>query len=261
MTKGPSFGYYPKPSKTILVVKPSKLDEAANIFGNDGIQIQDGGHRDLGAAIGSSSYVKMYLQEKTAEWVGQLSQLARIAKTQPHAAHAAYTFGMRSRWTFAQRTMERLPEVMQAVEDVLCKQFIPALLGDNAVISPLERRVYALPAREGGLGIANPVSESPYKFAASNKFTQRMQELLMKSESRLLVEEGELKRLKSEIKQDNKDRATAEAVALCKLVSPEMQRAIALAQDPGASAVITTSHWNDMDLQFAQRETTLTYCV
>ena len=85
--------------------------------------------------------------------------------------------------------MARLPEVMQAVENVLRLKFIPALMGDKAPISSLERRVYALPAREGGLGIADPVLESPYKFAASVKFTQRMRTLIMTSEPRLLVDE------------------------------------------------------------------------
>ena len=57
---GPPLGYFPKPSKTFLVVKPHLLAEARIMFEDTGIIITDGGKRDRGAAIGSADFVAAY---------------------------------------------------------------------------------------------------------------------------------------------------------------------------------------------------------
>ncbi len=63
------------------------------------------GQRHLGAAVGSAEFVAAYLDEKVASWTKQVTQLAEVASTQPHAAYAAFVFGLRHHWTFVQRTM------------------------------------------------------------------------------------------------------------------------------------------------------------
>jgi hypothetical protein len=47
---GPGYGYHANSSKTILVVKPEKMDEAKRIFESTGIIIKEG-TRDLGAVL------------------------------------------------------------------------------------------------------------------------------------------------------------------------------------------------------------------
>ena len=52
---GPKFGYFPKPSKTILIVKdPSLLPFAEETFADTGVKITVEGERHLGAVIGSN---------------------------------------------------------------------------------------------------------------------------------------------------------------------------------------------------------------
>ena len=70
---GPAYEYFPKPSKTFLVVKPGLHESARKIFGGTGVQISEGsgddptgGQRDLGAAIGSKRFVSEYLIKKIA---------------------------------------------------------------------------------------------------------------------------------------------------------------------------------------------------
>jgi hypothetical protein len=92
---GPAYGYFPKPSKTFLVVKPGLHESARKIFAGTGIQISEGsgddptgGQRDLGAAIGSKRFVADYLAKKIAKWTSQVERLAEIAMTQPQPTPA-----------------------------------------------------------------------------------------------------------------------------------------------------------------------------
>ena len=77
--EGPKIGYYPKASKTILVVKPEKAEEAQRIFrgtnidieaaekrihADTGITIEDNGTRHLGATLGTQEFKEKFLQKK-----------------------------------------------------------------------------------------------------------------------------------------------------------------------------------------------------
>eukprot|EP00117_Sycon_ciliatum_P001207 scpid92067/ scgid6963/ len=91
MSPGPAYGYFPKLSKTFLVVKPEHRDEAERIFAGTGIKIaSDGdnlahkaGQRHLGAAIGSNAFIERYLDSKVDAWTAQVDRLADIAATHP----------------------------------------------------------------------------------------------------------------------------------------------------------------------------------
>ena len=55
-TISPPFGYFPKPSKSWLIVKPERYDEAVAIFNGTNIQISLEGSKHLGAVIGSENF-------------------------------------------------------------------------------------------------------------------------------------------------------------------------------------------------------------
>ena len=80
--------------------------------------------------------------------------LAGIARTQPQAAHAAFTYGLRNRWSFGQRTLRTLGAHLQPLEDAIRLKFLPKPLGmDSHAVSDNQRALLALPARLGGLGL------------------------------------------------------------------------------------------------------------
>ena len=60
---GPLMGYYPKASKSWLIVKPGILDSAKEMFNGTGINITDQGRKHLGAVIGSAEYKKDYISD------------------------------------------------------------------------------------------------------------------------------------------------------------------------------------------------------
>ena len=91
-----------------------------------GVNITDKERLYLGAAIGTSAYVSLYVSQKVKQWSNELRMLADIATTQPHVAHAALKVGLSGKWTFLTCTIGHL---FQPLEDTLRHEFIPALTG------------------------------------------------------------------------------------------------------------------------------------
>ena len=166
-------GYFRKPSKTFLVVKTECRAAATEEFEGTGVQItEDGddlahkaGQRHLGAAVGSPEFVAAYLDEKVATWVEQVTHLADIATTQPHAAYAGFVFGLRHRWTFIQRTMPTAGDHMQPLKDEIDHKLLPTLVKHES--NDLELDLMRLPARFGGMSFDDPVVDSGRKHADS----------------------------------------------------------------------------------------------
>ena len=81
VNQGPDYGYHPNASKTWLIVKESKLEEASKIFRDTGVAITVQGRRHLGAAIGKPTFVEKYVQHKISGWVHEVERLSSIAVT------------------------------------------------------------------------------------------------------------------------------------------------------------------------------------
>ena len=91
-TFGPKFGYYPKASKSILILKDeSLLPKAVELFAGYNIQITCEGQRHLGAVFRSEEFRTKYVNEKIQTWVKDVECLARIANEEPQAALSAYS--------------------------------------------------------------------------------------------------------------------------------------------------------------------------
>ena len=60
---GQKYGYFSKPSKTILIVKPKYVSKAAEIFHNTNIKITSSGQKHFGSVIGSELYWEEYIEE------------------------------------------------------------------------------------------------------------------------------------------------------------------------------------------------------
>ena len=62
--EGPKYGYFPKGSKTILIVKANLEEKAKNIFKDTDVTITTEGERHLGAVIGSETFRRQYVSKK-----------------------------------------------------------------------------------------------------------------------------------------------------------------------------------------------------
>lgn len=167
---GPKYGYFPKSSKTFLVVKPDFEEKAKLVFEGTNVNITSRGHRHLGAVIGSTEYREEFVNEKIKGWCDEIRSLAEIAETDPHSAYSAFTHGMVSRWSFLTRTIPDISDLMLPLEEVIHQYLIPALC-NRPPSSSTERRIFEQPARLGGLGIANPGRSSQMAFRSSSNVT------------------------------------------------------------------------------------------
>ena len=144
---GPAFGYF--------VVKEEHLQLALDTFASSGIQISSEGARYLGAPLGTQSFTNQFVNVKVSEWQASLETLSSFATSQPHAAYAAMTHGLSNQWLFLQRTIPNLSPLLQPLENTIALKFIPSLTGRKDC-SEIERELFALPARLGGIGLSNP---------------------------------------------------------------------------------------------------------
>jgi len=76
--------------------------------------------------------------------------------------------------------MAPLANLLQPLENAIRYQFIPALLGETKpyVISELQRELFALPARLGGLAIDNPTIQAQHKYQESVELSQSLRALI-----------------------------------------------------------------------------------
>ena len=111
---------------------------------------------------------------------GKLEQLAIIARSQPHAAHAhaAFTHGMTSKWTYLTRTMPDIGPSLLPLELIIRTKLIPALTG-RPPPNEMERDLLALPARLGGVALTNPTHAADAEFSCSIKITDALKEAIL----------------------------------------------------------------------------------
>jgi len=157
---GPLFGYHPNASKTYLVVKDKYAAAAKCAFVGTSIVVTTDGQRHLGAAIGPKDYTEAYVTSKVRLWCDEIKRLSEVADTFPHAAYAAFTHGLSSRWLYIMHTIPNIQDLLQPLEEAIHQLFIPAFFG-SPLCSAVERDLYALPVRLGGLGLVNPCKAAP----------------------------------------------------------------------------------------------------
>ena len=235
---GPAYGYYPNSVKTWLVVKPSHFNTAQKIFGDLEVQISTKGRPYLGGAIGSRDFVSQFVKQKVEGWVDEIRCLTRISSTQPHAAFTAFTHGVSAKWIYMSRVVPNIGELLQPVEDAVRHHLLPALTGRHS-FSEVERKLFALPARLGGLGICNAVSEADLAHQASLKVSEPLCALVALQKTGLENTAEEQQKVKTILRKEKRARDAAQQVDLLTHLPESSRRAVELATEKGASAWLT----------------------
>ena len=177
------------------------------------------------------------MSEKIAQWSNEIRLLTAIALTQPHAAFAALTHGLSSKWSYLSRTTAGLSSHFQKLEDLLRFQLIPAITG-NPAPDDLDRQLFALPAREGGLDIINPASSCDFQYPASRAISELLVKAIMQCREYSYSSPDQLT-AKSEVRQQKHLQVKQAAESLKNRLSPTKRRAMELASERGASNWLT----------------------
>ena len=238
-TEGPGYGYFANPSKTWLITKEGHHANAISTFAGTGVNITPEGRPYLGTAIGSQEYVEAHTEKKVSEWMSCVNQLTDIAKTQPHAAFAALTHGLMSKWTYLSRTTPNIAPKMKPLDELLRAQLLPTLTG-RPPPSELECSLFALPARLGGLGIDIPSKTADRELQSSILVTSTLQDHILSQEDEyghdIITEQLASK---ATIRNSNKERVLRDANDLMGILPDGLQRAVTLAKEKGSSSWLT----------------------
>ena len=152
---GPDFCYFPNGQKSVVVTKPSYLEEATRIFAEHNVSITTDGTKYLGTPMGSEAFVYESIKQKIAEWIEEIKQLSLIVQSEPQSAFAAFTHSIVSEWLFFLRTVPATNVHLAPLEEAIRFIFIPSISGCSALTDG-ERSLLSLPTRLGGLGITDP---------------------------------------------------------------------------------------------------------
>jgi hypothetical protein len=236
VVEGQKYGYFVHSGKSWLILKdPKLLQEAEGIFNSTKISITTDGSRHLGAVLGSVEFRQQYINDLVKEWTKQLSNLVEFAKSQPHAAYAAYTHGFKHKFTYFLRTIPEIVDLLYPIDDMITEHFIPTLFG--CPISELERKIIALPVKYGGLGIQMLADLAPFEFQASTTVTRPLVDEMHKQNGEVPGDiEVAIKRLLDPI-LESKDKAYQEKLLLLETsCSNQQKRLLVQAQEKGASS-------------------------
>ena len=239
---GPLYGYFPNSSKTHIITKPKHAESAREVFQGTGITITAEGRRYLGGALGSTSFLQQFISKRVQEWVEEVKILSEFAITQPHAAYAAFTHGLSSKWNYLLRVTDweehSTSELLQPLESVIRSQFIPALTG-HAPPGDLVRDLLALPARLGGLGLINPTAVSTEQHATSQLISAPLVERVLQQNHQLMGCHEIQHAIKSRAHSSKQARRRQDAKDLQSQLPASLHRCMDLSQEKGASTWLT----------------------
>ena len=102
--------------------------------------------------------------EKVDKWVNEVTKLADFAISQPQASYAAFTFGLRHRWTYFLGTLPDIVELLELLEPAINEVLMPAVT--DHTVTKVERDLLGLPVRMDDLGLTDPVVTSSSEYEA-----------------------------------------------------------------------------------------------
>ena len=210
------------------------VSEAGTVFAGTNVKLTSEGLPYLGSAIGSNSYVKQFVNEKVKGWSADVTQLAKIAQSQPHAAYSTFNKGLAIRWIYVLHTVPGIADLLQPLEDVIRFVFIPALTG-RAPPNDIERNLFALPPRWSGLGLCNPVCLASQEYDASLKITEPLCNLLLSHDQQYPEVKADQLLQKSTVRSFKQQRYSRNSSDLQQQLSSSLQLAVNLATEKGAS--------------------------
>ena len=200
------------------------MQEAQRLFFNTGIKLTTDGQCHLGTTIVTSNFCTQCDAEKVTKWCNELHRPADFGKIQPHAAYSAFTHGILSQYTYFMGTIPGMHEFIKPVDDVIRLELLsPELL--NSIVPEVDRQLYSLPLRHGGLGIPILSEIVEFQFEASKAITLPLVTIMM-TEGNTLPNKTEINEIKRKITNEQETRISEQALKLEQDQTPHTLKAI-----------------------------------
>ena len=234
-----------------MIIKPAREQPAREVFRDTAIDVTTEVHKHLGAVLGSGSFLEEYVGEKVDKWVNEVTKLADFAISQPQACYAAFTFGLRHRWTYFLRTLPDIAELLEPLERAINELLIPAVT--EHTVTKVKRDLLGYPVRMGGLGFTDPVVTSSSEYEASIEVINPL--------VRRIVEQKHQPPDASEIQtlqlstRTQKDDCLSEMLEQVKNPLPtKAKRAVELATEKGSSNWLTVIPLKELDYNLNKKD-------
>ena len=186
-----------------------------------------------------SSLPYMLTPKLKSGWISCIQYLTTIAKSQPHAAFSAFTHRLSSKWTYIRRTTHNISDLLLSLDNAIRSLLLPELTGQLPP-SDLLTRLFALPARLGGLGIKIPSMASEREYLSSIQATSALSNnILLQTEKYSEDTLTAQLHAKSLIRSNNSYYNSNTAKFICSLLPQSLNTAVSLAQEQGASTWLT----------------------
>jgi hypothetical protein len=104
---GPTFGYFPESTKSVLIVAQHNLERAKSVFADLDFKVSTG-ERYLGGFIGESSAQDEWLDRKIQHWSQAVTSLAAAAVKFPQSAYSGLQRSLQQEWQFVQRVVRNI---------------------------------------------------------------------------------------------------------------------------------------------------------
>ena len=138
---GPLFGYFPKATKSWLVVKDEKLEEAKVMFADTNLKITASGRRYLGSFIGNQEGLRAYKKELVEKWISDIDTLSEIAKSEPQAVYSCFTHGWLHKLNYFLRVIPDFANELKLLDETIDLKLLPLMLGRKNIS---ENELYVL---------------------------------------------------------------------------------------------------------------------
>jgi hypothetical protein len=161
---GPLFGYYPEPTKSILIVRQHNLEKARLRFPAFRVKT---GNRYLGGFIGEDEALNKWLDEKTKFWTEAVTDLTSVTQAFPQAAYSGLQKSLQQEWQFVQRVTKGIGPEFASVEQTLAETFLPTLFGGEYNEDDPRHALAGLPVKWAGLAIPDPTTSVQPNYEAS----------------------------------------------------------------------------------------------
>ena len=165
--QGPGQGYHPKPSKSVLIVRPENL-ETIKLFGRRHIFKVCTGARYLRGCIGDDESKHGWLRERTLTLEKNISTINKTAGKYLQESYSSVVRAIQSEWIFLQRVTWYMGNAFAGVDKMIRETFLPRLFsGKTKTLSPIVGALSTIPVNKFGLGLLNPVTSSQEKYLSS----------------------------------------------------------------------------------------------
>ena len=221
-------------TKSWLITKnPDLLLKAKELFSDSGIKFTIEGKRHLGAAIGSDVFREAYAKEKVEKWCKEMDNLCHFAKTEPHAAYAAFCHGEMHKYTYFIRTIPEMENFIKPLDNLIEQKFIPTLL--DSIVTENDRQLYSLPVKFGGLGIPIFSDVCNMQYEQSQQISAPLKSLIL-SQSSSIPDSESVKTIRREKTNERMKLLKEKTQNIDETLTPEVLKAVKDTRQQGASS-------------------------